>query len=201
MGARKRTLTPDEFREATGHPLEDFRHNCHAASHAIVQAGIFPTARVARGSTIGVPGQHSWVVLHDDPYSREAFILDPTRWSYRDRKPTVETLRNLLEHRPHGAGHFTQGRPPIRGNGATIGLAVRVREDARLFLDTIGPLDAQGWARLANLPVEGWPSREIISAMLDTPALRALVPIDIAGMLTDRNPGGLYLSEAAEVAS
>jgi hypothetical protein len=28
--------------------------------------------------------------------------------------------------------------------------------------------------------------------MDDTEALRALVPIDRLGMLTDRNPGGLY---------
>jgi hypothetical protein len=29
--------------------------------------------------------------------------------------------------------------------------------------------------------------------MDDTPDLEALVPIDLLGMLTDRNPGGLYL--------
>lgn len=28
--------------------------------------------------------------------------------------------------------------------------------------------------------------------MNDTPALSAVVPIDRIGMLTDRNPGGLY---------
>jgi hypothetical protein len=43
--------------------------------------------------------------------------------------------------------------------------------------------------------MEGWPSSEIIAAMDDTDELRALVPIDILGMVTDRNPGGLYLSE------
>jgi hypothetical protein len=28
--------------------------------------------------------------------------------------------------------------------------------------------------------------------MMDTEALRALIPVDIRGMLTDRNPNGLY---------
>ena len=28
--------------------------------------------------------------------------------------------------------------------------------------------------------------------MLDTPKLRGLVPIDVAGMITDGNPNGLY---------
>ena len=55
-----------------------------------------------------------------------------------------------------------------------------------------GPLDLQGWMVLASAPVMGWPSGEIIQAMLDTPKLRGLVPIDVAGMITDGNPNGLY---------
>ena len=41
-------------------------------------------------------------------------------------------------------------------------------------------------------PVEDWPAGEIFAAMDDTEGLKALVPIDKLGMLTDRNPGGLY---------
>lgn len=40
---------------------------------------------------------------------------------------------------------------------------------------------------------QNWPAAEIIAAIDDTKALSALVPIDILGMLTDRNPSGLYL--------
>jgi hypothetical protein len=39
---------------------------------------------------------------------------------------------------------------------------------------------------------KGWPAAEIIGPMRDTRELRTTVPIDIAGMITDRNPGGLY---------
>jgi hypothetical protein len=45
---------------------------------------------------------------------------------------------------------------------------------------------------LANAPVEGWPAREILTAMAATPRLAACVPIDILGMVTDLNPKGLY---------
>ena len=60
----------------------------------------------------------------------------------------------------------------------------------------VGPLDYGGWSILANYcPVEGWPAGEIYAAMDDTPALKSLVPIDRLGMLTNRNPGRLYLRE------
>lgn len=36
--------------------------------------------------------------------------------------------------------------------------------------------------------------------MLDTPELSVHVPIDMAGMLTDRNPDGLYLNDEPEEA-
>lgn len=58
----------------------------------------------------------------------------------------------------------------------------------------VGPLDRPGWMRLASCPVGGWPAAEVLAAMDDTPALQTLVPIDRLGMLTDRNPGGLYLA-------
>ena len=41
--------------------------------------------------------------------------------------------------------------------------------------------------------MEGWPSREIIAAAYADDRLRVLIPIDIVGMLTDANPGGLFL--------
>ncbi len=57
----------------------------------------------------------------------------------------------------------------------------------------LGPLDRRGWATLAHAPVEGWPAGEILGAMCDS-GMEAVVPIDIIGMLTDRNPSGLYLA-------
>jgi hypothetical protein len=46
---------------------------------------------------------------------------------------------------------------------------------------------------LLGSPVHGWPAAEIVAAIADTPSLAAYVPIDLLGMLTDRNPGKLYL--------
>lgn len=64
----------------------------------------------------------------------------------------------------------------------------------------LGPLDRRAWHLLASqAPVLGWPAAEIIAAMDDTEELSAFVPIDRLGMLTDRNPGGLYLPEPARV--
>ena len=70
--------------------------------------------------------------------------------------------------------------------------------DARAFLELVGPLDYHGWGVLAHAPVQGWPSGEILAAITDTKPLAVLVPIDRLGMLTDRNPGGLYMSGTAK---
>lgn len=54
-------------------------------------------------------------------------------------------------------------------------------------------LDRQGWYTVGNAPVGGgWPARAIFEAMAADPVLVAYVPIDVLGMLTDLNPGGLY---------
>jgi len=190
-------ISPTDFHEMTGKPLSAFAHQCHGASIALVQSGLLPGPgdwRVARGSCKYVRGQHSWVVL-GDPYKPD-LILDPTLWSYRDQDPEVLVCgKRLGWHVPHGSGQLIWfGDWPV-GNGPIIridqhGLSLT----ARSFLAEIGPLDAQGWAKLASSPVEkGWPAKEIIEAMLDDTRLRAFVPIDIQGMLTDRNPGGMYL--------
>jgi hypothetical protein len=67
--------------------------------------------------------------------------------------------------------------------------------EAKNFLDLLGPLDEKGFRVLAHAPVEGWPAAEILDAIENTEGLKCYVPIDIIGMLTNRNPGGLYLRE------
>jgi hypothetical protein len=66
---------------------------------------------------------------------------------------------------------------------------------AVMFLDMLGPLDRRGWHVLFDGPMEGWPAGEIIAAAYGTPTLKALIPIDRVGMLTDLNPMGVYLRE------
>lgn len=173
-------------------PLKDWHHNCHGASKRLVDNGI--GTRVARGWCKGVHSQHSWVVI-GDCYQPE-LIIDPTLWSYRDDvKGIYIGTPETYGHRPHGSGSIWEWGKPRAGNGLVIELTPtkRLSRAAVSFLEMVGPLDREGWANLTKAPVGGWPAAEIIAAIDDTKALSALVPIDLIGMLTDRNPSDLYL--------
>lgn len=176
-------------------PLKFWYHQCHAASIALVRAGI--GSRVARGFCEAVPGQHSWVVVGMDCYRKDVTVIDPTLWSYRKSVSSVYVgPATRYGHTPHGGvGNIWQWGRPVAGGGPVIELtpAVPLSSDARLFLEMLGPLDWKGWHALASAPVEGWPAAEIFAAMDDTEELRHGLPIDKVGMLTDRNPGRLYL--------
>lgn len=175
-------------------PISKWSQQCHAASLALVNAGI--GNRVARGFCDGVAGQHSWVVVGQSCYDRSAIIIDPTLWSYRDDvKDIYVGSMKRYGHRPHGSGSiWTWGRP-AKGNGEVVTLtpSFELSRDAKSFLKMLGSLDRAGWAALSSAPVEDWPAGEIFAAMDDTEELSSLVPIDKLGMLTDRNPGNLYL--------
>jgi hypothetical protein len=186
-------------------PLEDWAAQCHAASVKLVQSGRFDVCRVARGSCTGVGGQHSWVVLGDDCYDMDATLIDPTLWSYDDTVTGVwvGTYRDG-KHTPHGKGSIWAWGRPDEATGPVIELTPRepFSQSALDFLELLGPLDREGWIMLAHAPVEFWPAAEIIDAMCETPhptipnqTLEGYVPIDIVGMVTTRNPGGLYLPE------
>ena len=178
-----------DVEEAIGVPFEMWAGRCHQTSLAMVKAGIVE-GRVARGWCRGVGFQHSWIVCGDDCYDPEATIVDPTLWSYNQEVSGIWIGRNLGWHTPHGLGSIWEyGRPSHHG-GRTIDLAYRPEGVGR-FLDLVGPLDIKGWSELANAPVGGWPCAAVIGAMVDT-GLAELVPIDIIGMMTDRNPHGLY---------
>ncbi len=195
-------LTVADVEAITGRPFADTAHNCHAVSLAIVRAERLPGARVARGLCRGVSGQHSWVVL-GDPYSFGVPVIDATLWSY---DPTVAGVWHGRtgprgRHAPHGGRGtiWSYGKPcPTTTDYVQLTPREPLSAEAREFLDMVGPLDRTGWATLAAAPVRGWPAAEIIAAMDDTPRLRALVPIDRLGMLTDRNPSGLYLPGPAQ---
>lgn len=183
--------------EAIEFPLDRVAHNCHAVSLAIVKhPNLYPGARVARGWAPGVGSQHSWVAIDGDPYDPDGRIIDATMWSYDPSvRKVVATTLGKSGYRPHGAGLFLNAGMPSNHGGPEIRLIINrpMSEYAREFLWMLGPLDYRGWGEVAHLPVSGWPAREIIEAMLDTPQVAVLVPIDIVGMLTDRNPEGLYL--------
>lgn len=194
------TLTVEQVEEALG-PLDRYAHDCHSASLALVRSGLLgPDARVARGLLRGVLGQHSWAVV-GDPYDLDAPRVDITAWSYDLRVPRVWVTDGpkVSTHRPHGHGHIAAWGVPECGNGEDVPLAVEVGRDATRFLALVARnnnrsgLDARGWmSLLSHAPVDGWPAAEITAAADDTPRLKAFVPIDRLGMLTDRNPGGLY---------
>lgn len=174
-------------------PLNKWKHNCHGASLAVIKSAI--GGRVARGWCLGVMSQHSWVTL-GDCYDPKAIIIDPTLWSY-DRKVKGVWIGTLASgrHKPHGVGSiWAYGKPappieaPIRLKPRTL-----LSAEASYFLSLLGPLDLRGWNTLANGPMEDWPAGEVLAAMDDTKELSSLVPVDRLGMLTNRNPGGLYL--------
>lgn len=180
-------------------PLKDWSHRCHEASLAVVQSGILAESRVARGACAGVGSQHSWVVFGMDCYDEKATIIDPTLWSYDDDVEGIwtGTMGDPPLHRPHGTGNIFEWGRPTEPTGKALPLVPRepFSKWTLDFLDLLGPLDMAGWRMLCHAPVEGWPAGEIFAAICDTFEWgEALIPIDILGMTTLRNPGGLYLA-------
>lgn len=177
-------------------PLERWYHRCHEASLELVCSGI--ADRVARGICPVVGGQHSWAVIGVNCYREGSRWIDPTLWSYTESNPCilVGELGDEHGHRPHGHGSIWEWGRPIAGDGNQITLRPKIAlsQKAISFLRLIGPLDITGWLALAKAPIGGWPAAEIFAAMDDTEKLSALVPIDILGMTTNRNPGSMYLA-------
>lgn len=182
----------DAIAARIGIPFEQWGGRCHEISLAVLRTGMFGRGRVARGTCKYVTSQHSWIVLGDNCYDEDAVIVDPTLWNY------VQTVNGIFcgfgrWHRPHGAGMFYDGNRPENHGGEVIDLdRSKLGKSALEFLDMLGPLDFKGWMQVAHMPVQGWPAGEIINALCDVPVLAAVVPIDIKGMVTDRNPNGLY---------
>lgn len=172
--------------------LEEWRHQCHAASLAVVRTGLLPDdARVARGWHPKLKGQHSWVVI-GDPYD-PSMILDPTLWSYTDEDPHLLVQDGAGCYSPHGSGSIWKYGKPAPPTGEVFDVNDNWSDFARSFFDMIGyGLDRRGWAFLASAPVLGWPASEIITAMYRDERTASLVPIDIVGMVTEENPGNLY---------
>lgn len=190
-------VTIQEIEAAIG-PLDSYAHQCHAAAFALVNSGILGESRVARGSCRGVGGQHSWAVLGMDCYDDNATIVDVTAWSYFDApRLWIGKIRDL-PHRPHGYGSIADSAKPHHMGGETVTITDKVRGrlsyGAAYLIRQLEPLDHRGWAQVANLPVGGWPAAEVLEAMDDS-GLGPLIPVDRMGMLTNRNPGGLYLKE------
>lgn len=177
--------------------LEPWAHKCHEASVQIVRSGIVAPARVARGACMGVGAQHSWVVLGNDCYDNNATIIDPTLWSYDSRIDGI-WVGNYYDdrHIPFGRGKIWKWGRPQHATWDVIELTPKTpfSKTALHFLSLLGPLDYEGWQTLAHAPVEGWPAAEIFTAMCDS-GMENMIPIDIIGMVTDRNPKGLYLKE------
>ena len=185
-------LEPTEVAELIEIPVESWAQQCHAISLAIIQAGLVPGARVARGSCRGVGSQHSWIVDGWNCYDPDAKIIDPTLWSYVDGVDKIWYGGPKTHgHKPHGAGSIFQWGMPVNGDGPIIELE-GLSMYAKRFIEIVGPLDFKGWNMLLHAPVEGWPSAEIIDAASRDKRISACIPIDIVGMVTERNPNGLY---------
>jgi hypothetical protein len=185
--------------EAVGEPASRWAARCHEMSLKIVRTGLLGVpgrdARVARGTAQGVTAQHSWIVLGGGPYDESAVVADPTIWSYQAADPYVHFAKNSMRtHRPHGTGSIWEHGHPENCHprlAVDLNWAEPPSLEARAFLGVLGPLDQHGWIMLAHGPVQGWAAGEVVAAIADTFG-EAVVPIDILGMTTDRNPMGLY---------
>jgi hypothetical protein len=178
-------------------PFPLWANQCHGVSLALLRTGEFGPGRIARGTCEHVPSQHSWIVLGNDCYNPNAVVVDPTLWAHDPEVTGIYIGRNRqgCYHQPHGAGSCFSVNPPQHHGGPDIELTPSepLKPRALAWLGVLGPLDFRGWMEVVHLPVEDWPAREILTAVADTPALGPVFfPIDILGMLTDRNPGGLY---------
>lgn len=187
-------LTQAVIEEAIG-PIEKFHHQCHAASLALVKSGVLPGKnwRVARGWSRGIGGQHSWAV-QGDPYARSSRVVDITMWSYQRHIAKIYCPKNLYDHEPHGYGYLVPQvieRPSIPE--VTDLPLERLSDETLEWLQMRYPngIGMQDLNRLVNGPMLAWNSREFIGA-LSLSRYKQFVPIDIRGMLTDENPGGLY---------
>ena len=190
-------LTTEMVVAAIGVPFSEWAQQCHAVSLEIVKSDLIEgPRRVARGYCHGVGGQHSWIVCGNNCYAKDAEIIDPTLWSYDD---TVEGIwfgtAEDGRHHPDGEGSIWEwGRPKYKGHVPIVleGLS----KAAQSFMDLMGPLDIDAWqVLLTQAPVQGWPAAEVYAVAAEHPDLKCLIPIDRIGMLTDLNPGGLYLPE------
>jgi hypothetical protein len=190
----KPRLTLKAVEEAIG-PLENWALNCHGASLALVRSGLLPEgSRVARGWAKGVGSQHSWAMVTPQMvYDPLNWVVDLTLWSYVPEAPRLYIGKaEQWPHQPHGYGRLDfLGPDPVEPR---ISLDVPVSRSAEMFLQMWAPagLDRRAWMTLLNGPMQGWPSAEIVAAVHRTKELKAYIPIDIVGLLTDENPGGLY---------
>lgn len=181
--------------------LEPWKDRCHEASLKLVRSGKLPDeARVARGWCVDevdgpvIPSQHSWVCI-GDPYDDSSIVVDPTRMLHTNEFPRVWVgYTGDGGYHAHGKGWAEFDGVDFYMGGPTVELGVDWSDEAEAFLMSIAPLglDLGGWFRLANCPVEGWPSQEILGAIAKDPQAQSFVPIDVQANLLGTNPSELY---------
>lgn len=187
-------LAREAVEQAIERPFSEWAKDCHGVSLKILKAGLVPGGRIARGTCLGVRGQHSWIVNGRDCYNRTTQIIDPTLWSYRDDVDGIwyGTLGHGW-HRPHGTGTIWDYGKPIHQGGETIEVDTsKLSRRARDLLELILPLDRRGWDMLLHAPVQEWPAGEIHALAQEYESLAVIAPVDLVGMTTDLNPDGMY---------
>jgi hypothetical protein len=187
-------LSISEIENAIG-PIQGFAHNCHGASLALVRSGLLPEgSRVARGFAKGVISQHSWALVAPDMiYDPQNYVVDITLWSYVPEVPRLYIAKAAKSHIPKGQGMLRTMPDPAKV-GPLVETDVELSKAAKSFLESWAPngMDMANWYHLLNGPMQGWPSKDIVTAAYHTKQLQAVIPIDIVGLLTDINPNGLY---------
>lgn len=179
------------------------------SSLALVHSGFFREqaigARVVTGTHGSFDSDHTWIVFDAaverpedvdifDPYTE---ILDLSLWSHMHGINLVQLADSSgdLLWIPAGYGDIEYfGVPESNSIVDAVELTPKrpFSHRASYFLtERVGLLDAKGWQQLAHAPLGGWPSREIITAMVQTPAVAPLIPTAIVSVATNLNPQGV----------
>lgn len=194
----RRRLGVSEVEKAIDTPRELWANRCHEVSLQLLKSHLFEDvdARMARGWGMQIRGQHSWIVLGDNVYDDETYVIDPTWSATHSNKAMIMFVKNLTVHRPHGYGVLSTF-PESSGGDELVpdDPSPSVKSWLDLARIVVGPLDRKFWLGLFNGPMQGWPSRELVAWGYGQEGLRALIPMDIVGMLTEENPMGLYLRD------
>lgn len=191
------TISMQDLADIVTIPLGHWHFNAHRVCLDIVRSGLFPYSRVVEGSARGVHGTHHWLTLSEDVYDKYGTIVDPTLWCH---DPSLQgvwigTLQEEIHH-PRGEGYIWDHSYPENSSfKGTVSLNKEgLSTQAKYFLSRVEPLNLDGWRRLMRSPMQGWPAGEIIDQMKHSAELAAIVPEELEGMLTNRNPSGAWLA-------
>jgi len=181
-------LTVKDLEEELDLPTKEWHGKCSLPAHAAV--GLLDGAQFIYGhylgpiatdgywgKRLGFPNHHGWVLLEDDR------VLDPTRWSFENKKPYIYIGENDGDYDEGGdfiREKMVQPCPKAQGNKVNLNIS----EPERVIIEKLVGMDISEvgsfqlhW--LANLPYKSldWAVGPVYDILIRH-NLRAFIPID-----------------------